>query len=192
MAFEIELKARVDDPAKTRNILSKRGKYCYTCEKDDAYWVFPGRETPRLRLRRENKTNAEGHSVSAALITCKIRETRGGIEINDEQELTISDAPAFEKILTQLGLQPIVRKEKRGEAWQFHVTNGQPSVLAELLEVKNLGWFIELEILSPVHDDQTISAHRKTLLDLLATLDIPQEKIEPRPYTEMLKHLSMK
>jgi adenylate cyclase class 2 len=191
MAFEIELKAWADNPEELKKRLSELGVYCYSYEKDDVYWTFPGAVADhvfisnqfKLRIRREIKTDLKGQRSSAALVTYKTREIRGGIEVNDERELEISDGNIFEDILKQLGLTPGVRKEKRGTAWKC---DQDGPILAELSEVKSLGHFIELEILSAVCDEADLEENRSRLLVLLEKLDIPPEKIETRPYTQML------
>jgi adenylate cyclase class IV len=56
----------------------------------------------------------------------------------------------------------------------------------ELSEVRELGWFLELEILAPDDHEAVIARYREELLSLLEKLEIPPEKIEKKPYTEML------
>jgi adenylate cyclase class 2 len=91
-----------------------------------------------------------------------------------------------EDLLGRLGLKPGIKKEKRGWAWTI-TAPGAPPILAELSMVKNLGWFLELEILAEARDRQTITQSRNRLLSLLEKLGIPPEQIEPRPYSQLLK-----
>ena len=197
MPIEIELKARVNKPEELKIRLSKLGSLHCTFEKDDVYWAFPDDAGVKLRVRHESKTNARGKTSKAVLVTCKTREIREGIEINEEKELSISDIGTFEDILKYLGLEPGIRKKKLGSAWKCHAGGESAPILAELSEVKGLGnglsnclgYFIELEIISGVRDEQNMAKNRKLLLDLLEKLDIPREMIEARPYTEMLKEL---
>jgi adenylate cyclase class 2 len=184
MSLEIELKVRVDYPEEVRARLTNLGTHCYSYEKDDTYWGLPNGNPFRLRVRRENKTDLRGQTRRLSLVTCKTREIRDGIEVNDERELTVSDGKVFEEILAQMGLIPAVKKEKRGMAWEYG--QEQPPILAELSDVKRLGWFLELEIQSDSRDEQSIQKNRLRLLALLEKLGISPEKIEPRPYTEML------
>jgi adenylate cyclase class 2 len=186
MSFEIELKAWADNPKDVKKKLSQMGTLCCTYEKDDVYWTFPDGGPFKLRIRREIKTDPKGKKISVTLVTCKTREIRGGIEINNEQELEISDGNIFADILKQLGLAPGIWKEKRGTAWKCDQEEGRPPITAELSEVTNLGHFIELEILSAACDETAIQENRRRLFALLEKLDIPPEKIETRPYTQML------
>jgi adenylate cyclase class 2 len=125
------------------------------------------------------------------LVTYTSKEVREGMEITDEREFTVSDGNTFEELLKRLGLEPGVRKHKQGWAW----TCG--NIYAELAEVsgeapgreqgsRNLGWFLELEILAADDAAGTVAAARKELLGLLGKLNVGTECIEERYYTEML------
>jgi len=63
---------------------------------------------------------------------------------------------------------------------------GASPILAELSMVKNLGWFLEIEILADNDCEQTVQESRERLFALLEKLEIPKEWIEDRPYTVML------
>jgi adenylate cyclase class 2 len=198
MAFEIEVKVRLDgvDPVKKR--LSALGNYCRSYDKSDSYW-FPvqpstcGMSFPPsgVRIRRENSLDANGTAHKSVLVTYKTKEISDGIEINDEREFTVSaeDAgPLFEEFLGRMGLYSDIRKEKKGWAWTISSqTSGQPPILAELSLVAGLGWFLELEILADDNCRQTVEENRKRLLALLEKLEIPAEWIEAKPYTVMLR-----
>ncbi|MDR2435076.1 MAG: CYTH domain-containing protein [Treponema sp.] len=192
MAVEIELKARLDDPEPVKQRLFSLGTYCRSYEKSDTYWAAGGNiPSSEVRVRREIDTETDGRVREKTLVTYKIKEIRDGIEINDEREFLVAGAgpdgaggDVFEGLLNRLGLRPFIRKEKKGRSW----TVGAPPVLAELSLVKDLGWFLELEILAEEKDERIIAESRKRLLSLLETLDIPPEWVESRPYTEMLKN----
>jgi adenylate cyclase class 2 len=195
MAVEIELKARLDDPEPVKRKLSSLGTYYRSYEKKDAYWTDESgcRLPSALRVRREIDTEADGSDRENTLVTYKTKEIRDGIEINDEREFAVAGigpdepgAEVFEDLLRRLGMRPFIRKEKRGWAW---TVGERPSILAELSMVKDLGWFLELEIMAKEGDERTVRESRNRLLSLLETLDIPPERIESRPYTEMLKSL---
>ena len=186
MPVEVELKARVDNPEEIKNKILKFGPQSYTFEKEDVYWAFPNDTSARLRVRRERKINTRGKIKTTTLVTCKIKQIHEGIEINDEKELSVSSGEVFEEILTYLGMEPGIRKKKTGTAWKCRLKNGFPAILAELSDVQHLGYFIELEILTDSRDEQTLAKNRKLLLDLLEKLDIPQNKLESRPYSELL------
>ena len=95
----------------------------------------------------------------------------------------MSDVEPFEALLNIFGLQVGLRKYKKGSAW----TNND--VTAELCEVQGLGWFLELEILVPSADEQTIREAQNRLLSFLKETGVDEGRIESRYYTEMLKVL---
>jgi adenylate cyclase class 2 len=211
---EIELKTRIGDPEGVKTRLSGLGTYECAYEKDDTYWVFhegvegyaeghieknSGTEPfslppPGLRIRRETNTPKEGGVSTFTRVTYKIRELRAGIEINDEREFEVSGGAVFEDLLRRLGLTPGIRKNKRGWAWRLTVpgfaAGPDTETRAELSDVRDLGWFLELEILTPEGDEKTIAHCRERLFFFLEKLEIPRKQIETRPYTEMLKNRS--
>jgi len=189
MAIETEIKAVVEDPERLASALSGVGNYCYSYHKADSYWTLPRGNPGRLRIRNEEKTFPDGQSSRSIIVTFKTREFYGEMEVNNEREFTVSDSSVFEEILTQLGLEPDIKKEKRGRAWKLEAANNAPSVLAELSLVTHLGHYIELEILNDTHDEQTLRQTHSRLLALLEQLGIPRQHIEVRPYTAMLREL---
>ena len=187
MAIETELKARVNDPEKVRAALSNEGDFCYSFLKKDTYWTFPKKTRGKVRIRNQEKIYPNGETCNSILVTYKTRELHGEIEVNNEQEFTISNSDAFENILSYLGLTRSIYKEKQGWAWNISDTDSNTLLLAELSQVKNLGWFIELELMSESRDEQLLEQNCSRLLRLLEKLEIPRESIESRPYTELVK-----
>ncbi|MDR3192922.1 MAG: class IV adenylate cyclase [Treponema sp.] len=209
MGLEIELKAWVEDPEALKKSLDTWGEHEKAYEKSDTYWLpagkpalGPGNEAPSgefpprgkippsgIRVRREQSAGRDGKSSERTLITYKIRELAGEVEVNEEREFEVKDESAFEDLLVLLNLEPRIRKKKKGWAWNC---GGSPPVLAELSHVENLGWFIELEIISGKADGEIVKGERERLLALLDKLGIPRDRIETRPYTLMLKERSVK
>ena len=189
MAVEIELKARLEEGGPVKERLNSAGIFLHTYEKDDHYWVL---DDTSVRISREkiiqDSTAENPRAKETILVTYKKKEIDDGIEINEENEFIISNAEIFEEFLTRIGMKPDINKEKRGGAWHISAA-GSPPILAELSMVKNLGCFLELEILAESRGEKTVAASRKRLFDLLETLGIPREKIEARPYSVMLKNL---
>jgi len=197
MAVEIELKARLDDFEPVRERLFTIGEYCRAYLKSDTYWLpasFNVGIPSGVRVRRESGVNADGSAFGSILVTYKTKEITDGIEINDECEFAVSDAPVFEELLGRLGLRATYRKEKKGWAWLVGASGAsgasvtEAPILAELSLVAGLGWFLEIEIQAPNNSRQAvIEESRRRLLALLEKLEIPADKIESRPYTLMLK-----
>jgi predicted adenylyl cyclase CyaB len=196
MAIEIELKARLDDYAPVKERLSLVGDYCRSYKKSDSYWrptrlaadgIAISVPATGVRVRRESGIDADGAAHEVVLVTYKIKEISRGIEVNHECEFTVSDPGLFEELLSCLGLQGSVRKEKEGWAWTIpSQIEGQSPILAEISLVTGLGWFLEIEIMAADDREQTIEESRGRLFALLEKLDIPKEWIETRPYTVML------
>jgi adenylate cyclase class 2 len=189
MMKEIEIKAHVDDPERVKNILSGIGRGEISFEKEDVYWrappgTFPGLPPSGIRIRKETEWR-NGEAVRRVLVTCKTGRIRDGIEINEELEFGVTDGESMGELLDLLGLKPAVRKHKRGRAWIWEEDAGEPPVLAELLELEGLGWFIELEILCG-EGEAAPGRCRTRLLSLLEKTGIGTDRIETRPYTVML------
>ncbi|MDR0496060.1 MAG: class IV adenylate cyclase [Treponema sp.] len=185
MAIEIELKAHVENYDELKLLLKEKAEYLYAFEKEDNYWK--GADLPKsgLRLRSEKRTHPDGTEESVALATYKFKEVREGIEVNDEREFSVDSAAQLENLLKLLALQPCNSKQKIG--WAFT----HKGITAELLEVKGLGWFLELEITginaADSNSNENFAEGKKRLLDFLDSLDIKREAIESRFYMEMLR-----
>jgi adenylate cyclase class 2 len=204
MAVEIELKAHISDSESLRSVFSALAGRAISFEKDDCYWIAPvpaGRaEFPKsgIRVRRETYTHPDGREETRVLVTYKTKEVRNGIEINDEREFLVSDGDVFGEFLNRLGLRLGTKKHKNGWAWVYkgittelcEVWGFNPSIVGSSAETgvreHTLGWFAELEILATDDQDETVSAARNRLLELLDKAGIPRDQIEERYYSEML------
>jgi adenylate cyclase class 2 len=185
---EIELKAHVDNHLACKNQLDKLAGVGIAFSKDDAYWFLKTvAALPKsgLRIRREKAGNGE-----RTLVTYKTKERREGIEINDEHEFEVSDGDCFEELLVRLGLEKRTYKHKQGWSWNY---SGITAELAEVsgaanpaIPAKNLDWFLELEILAEDGADETVTAARQRLLELLEKAGIGEDYIESRYYSELL------
>ena len=209
MVKEIELKAHVRDSEALKNALSGKAEYSCAFEKQDVYWfrqesfAFP---LVKLRIRREKRSFADGTEKALCLVTYKAKEVNDGVEMNDELEFAVDPAEAFEEFLKMAGQKPGAVKKKRG--WDFTKTvSSAPELVAaklagaelcaELVEVDNLGWFIELEICVNVDDagdksEETFKKVEETLLAFLDDLGIERQAIERRYYLEMLSSVDQR
>jgi len=188
MATEIELKARVYDSEALKILLYEKAEYVSAFKKEDTYWLLaPGLtalpDPRRLRVRREQRSHLDGKTVSATVVTYKLKELRDGMEVNEELEFAVTPGVEFEEFLKSMGFTPGMSKKKQG--WDFS-RNG---INAELVEVESLGWFIELEILAKNtgNPEEVIAEARERLFGFLDELGISRDDIESRYYTEMLK-----
>jgi adenylate cyclase class 2 len=192
-SVEIELKAKIVNPKVCKKSIESFAGKGTLFSKDDSYW-FAGRNSRKLKkfpssgLRlRQNKSG----KTLQSLVTWKYKERRNGLEINEEHEFELKSGDEFEQLLEMLSLEKRIIKHKNGWVWHY---NG---ISAELCEVsgfirtaKNLGWFLELEILSDKDSAKTAAAAKKKLLAFLEKAGIGKENIEDRYYAEMLAELA--
>ncbi|GHU44611.1 hypothetical protein FACS1894190_16140 [Spirochaetia bacterium] len=202
MAIEIELKAHVEKPDECAAALSGIAEFLFEFKKDDTYWKMKNTnaqntaQVPDVRIRKEYTKNKTGEK-RFVLVTYKTKNIVNGIEVNNEKEFALCDVEvdnaaagsavqSFEELLSRFGLAPSISKNKNGRAWNY---NG---ITAELSLVQDLGWFVELEIISDSNDGGTVARSKERLLHLLHKLNIGDDAIEPRYYTEMLISLDNK
>ncbi len=180
--YEIELKAHVDDRASVIAALNAFATFCGTAEKHDTYYALQrGEETVSARIRAESSAGGE-----RILLTYKRKERRtaaDGVatEVNDEQECTLSAREAVESLLTDSGFTVALTKTKRAMQWRHD------GALFELCAVPPLGDFLEIEMLSPTDDEETVRRIQERLQTLLDRAGVPAEKIESRYYRDMLR-----
>ena len=198
MSFEIELKAWVEDPSSLKATIDRLCVYNGEFSKDDAYWnppdsaAFPA---PSLRMRQEQWTDSSGNTSSKTLVTYKAKERRGSLEVNLEQEFEVSNSATFKGLLSLLKFNIGISKQKNGWSWKYGSNNPLESkdanamqdITVELSQVASLGWFLELEILSPDRDEDTVKDAQGRLLQLLGLLGIGASRIESRYYAELLQ-----
>lgn len=187
MAFEVELKAHIDNPQHLRTLISKLLGVMReeAFEKTDTYWS-DGKNSPIFRMREERCCGR-----NTLMLTRKIKEVlSNGIEINNELEIPLSSDYFSEMnvFFSSLGYVEAIKKKKVG--WSYYYSGSlntlQIPVHIELVEVLTLGWFLEIEILlqdenGPVEEAQNI------LFSLLDALSVSRLAIENRYYLDLLK-----
>ena len=178
MATEVELKAWVEEPEAVRARVAARFEPEAEYTKEDVYYRLGHRDgdeaAVEFRLRLE-----EGR----AIVTAKRKRVVNGVEINDEIEYTVSSEAEFERFAEYLGARVFARKRKVGERYRAG------SATIELSEVERLGHFIEIEWLVEGEDEGEIRRAEEGVRRLLSELEIPEDKIEPRYYIDLLASL---
>lgn len=174
MSIEVELKAHVVDVAALHARLDAIGTRKRSYTKHDRYYGQTERlAAARVRIRLDG---------NAAICTYKQKELSDGVEENRETEFTVSDADAFEYVLTQLGLRCVIEKHKTGASWIVD------DVLVEVSTLNAIGDFVELEVILPDGASRSEIAHaRERLFALLERLELSRDQVEPRAYTEMIR-----
>lgn len=200
---ELEIKARVDDRAalvQKLNVFARRSQHVI---RDDEYWGKSADDAHKIRIRRETFISPDGKVCGNDILVTYKRKSRikgaDGVEAeaNDEKECTVSDAAALEAFLTDTGYSVQLKKHKDVEDWLADVPldGNQPSTLTATLElcaVKDLGDFLELEILAPTNNEKTLTALHGELEKFLGKAGIPKDKIENRYYSEMLRDIALR
>ncbi len=179
MNKEIELKARVTDPENLKTGLEQRYGDAVNFYKDDIYFLYKNiggkAEGQAVRLRRTDGEN---------IVTAKRKTLSNGIEINDELEFSVGDGEAFLDFLTMTGASEWVSKKKSG--WRFTSGEGRLNAVIELCDVESLGWFIEIEVVLDTADADDLKAAELKIKSILAEMNISEDMIEPRYYSDML------
>jgi adenylate cyclase class 2 len=178
---EIELKAHVTDPVATGKKIALFARFISQTVKNDTYWqkvTAPDEKQVKVRIRDEN---------GILYVTYKQKELKGQIEVNDEQEFTISDRKPFEILLEDLGFAPYITKNKKTHSFSYCPEKGT-DMTSELSEVGELGWFVEIEILAESPDPAATEHAGELLRETLARCGIGAEAIEDRHYTDLLRN----
>lgn len=190
MAYEIELKAHVNEndlDRVTGSILGIPGvKVLGSTSKFDIYWSQTEEGDPVFRTRRE--MNADGPMVRFTAKPSKSKTERG-TEENQELEFCAPDSQ-WDRVLSfcsGLGLQVCRLKWKKGTGYMVNI-DGFP-IHAELLDVRFLGWFFEMEICPESLEGFDFDAADCALRKLLSMVGIPEEDVEIRGYNRILKSI---
>jgi adenylate cyclase class 2 len=176
--IEAEIKARVREPDRLRDLLRARGAE-QVCRYHDTYYDWPagtlrsdGRE---LRVR---VVDADGPQRS--LLTYKgpaVDEQTGS---KPETEIDVSDAAAVDEILLALGFVHAVSFEKHCANYSFRAAGRQ--IVATLVTVPELdGTFIEVETMATDEDAGAALADVRAILD---ELGITSADLTTELYTE--------
>ena len=116
-------------------------------------------------------------------------KTEKGTEENQELEFCAPDSQ-WDKVLSfcnGLGLQVCRLKWKKGTGYMVNVDGF--SIHAELLDVRFLGWFLEMEICPETLEGFDFNAADSALRKVLSIAGIPEEAVEIRGYNRILKEI---
>ncbi len=181
---EVELKAHVKDYASLKEKIDSLYGKGRDVSKSDLYFHLPGSVHQALRVRN-NRGVLE--------FTAKKMANDGKSEDNREYEVLVDikeeeNAYAFFECL---GYEKYFRKNKAG--WEWNVDD----IHVELLEVsgfrygeekavRELGYFLEMEILIPFKVDIDLFEKQNSLYDLLKRLGFTDNDVEMRSYRSMI------
>ena len=173
--IEVEAKVRSSDKHidSIRKLAGKIGKYRGKTKKIDDYYTLEDlREYPKksLRVRKSNGYYVVNFKQSLSY--------EKGVHAKKEVEFKVSDLKGFFELIDDFGFKKWLRKEKVTELYEinkyFHI---------ELNNVKNLGWFIEVEYLAKPGE---VKSARKKVVSVLKNLGVSDKDIIKDGYTKML------
>lgn len=180
MGIEAELKARVHDPERVRELLRQRSaeqRSVYS----DVYFDTPDRTLTRagqeLRVR---EVFTEGASMQV-LLTYKGAPVHTASGSKPETETTAGDADALLAVLRALGFDVLISLEKRCSNYRF--TSADRPLLATLVSVPELEeTFLEIE--SIVDTEPEIDLALETIRRVFSTLGIDRNAETTEAYTQ--------
>lgn len=187
MSYEVEIKAHVQDSQLVQLKQKLSGfpgsRVLGDVKKNDTY--FAVRETDHHLFRVRLQSIGDHCDV---LVTAKPLRTYEGTEINKELEFhsLASEVQTVKDFFISLGYTVCLQKEKEG--WACIVPVNGFDITAEVLEVKPIGTYLEMEITSiqSCEEESLISKAQKALLQLLKDCGISEKAIESRPYRQMI------
>lgn len=188
MSIETEIKAHVEE-SMVETVKSKLLSMSSCIDhgnisKFDIYWSTTDEGDPLFRTRRELNDGKV-----RVLFTAKPHKSKSerGTENNEEFEFEAAGSQwdGILEFANGIGYKVCRVKWKRG--WHCTIPNEGFEIHAELLEVKYLGWFIEMEICSKNASETDLAAEDKALRNLLMKVGLSQSAIEPTGYNKLLK-----
>jgi predicted adenylyl cyclase CyaB len=183
--IEVELKARLRDREAVLATVAGFARDAGEVDKFDSYW-----HGPDWRIERGKKGFRLRSEGGSTVVAFKTKRSEGGMEINREREIGVSDAEAFVEFCIRLGCEPFYSKRKRGRKFLVGAADGD-AITIEIVEVLGLGHFIEIEALLAEEDPAAIALAQGEIRGLLARAGVPAEDIEPRFYSELLVEAGM-
>ncbi|MFC4118443.1 class IV adenylate cyclase [Nonomuraea zeae] len=180
MPIEAELKAVVRDPARVRAALRERADEQLNVYRD-VYYDTPDRRHSRdgreIRLRVVDGTRS--------LLTYKDPVVDRDSGSKPEYETAVADPVAMDAVLRKLGLEEVIRYEKRCANYRLE-RSGLP-LLATLVAVPELaGTFLEVEA---VVEPAAVPAALRVVRQVLAELGIGGEDLTTELYTEAVRRV---
>ncbi len=173
--IEVEAKIKIEDVDSVREKIKNIAKFVRKEEKTDDYYSLENGKYPKKSLRVRDKGNTREVNFKEKI------SYKQGIWAKKEVEFEVSDINNFFDLLDNFGFKRWVRKEKKTELYK---TNDGVSI--ELNQVKNLGWFVEIEYLSKKKD---VDKARKRVKEIREHLGFGEKDSSKKGYTKELWNL---
>ncbi|ABH01995.1 class IV adenylate cyclase [Borreliella afzelii] len=168
--FEIESKAFIP-PKELKRIIklaNKKFKFIKEEIKTDIYYSNPKKI---IRIRKLNTLE------KIVTFKKKILDKNNAIEINKEVEFKIDNVNNFLILLKELKFKKLYKKIKKSLIYQTNNLN------VEINEVKNLGFFLEIEKI--INNQNDIDLAKKEINNIINQFGL-KENLETRSYFELL------
>ncbi len=149
---EIEVEVKFENTKE--EVMKKLKKFEYVGEKEihDTYYIDPLRNNlkPESDLRL-NETCRVRRTNKGCFITYKKQHFEGKLWVySDEYETKVESYETMEKILSMLGLEPLITVHNKRTIYK----NDEYEI--EIEEVENLGMFLEVERIKPSDKDEIL------------------------------------
>ncbi len=169
--IEVECKIKVKDVNEIRNKIKKIARFVKNENKKDEYFSLEYFRYPEksLRVRDKGKKREVNFKQRINYIN--------GIHAKKEVQFEISDIDGFYDLINDFGFKKWMSKEKKTEL--YRTKNG---VHIELNFVKNLGWFLEIEVLCSEKD---VENAREKIVKVREKLGLTMRDVEKKGYTKM-------
>lgn len=186
MSLETELKAHVSegmvDSIKTKLLSLPSCVDHGEISKFDVYWSDSEDGNPLFRTRKETCNGKTDVLFTAKPSKSKTKE---GTEHNVELEFE-AKGEDWERILQFVrGVGCKVCRVKWKKGWHCTIQKNGYEIHAELLNVRYLGWFLEMEICT--EDELDFDSANTALHQMLDFVGLDYSAIEPLGYNKMLR-----
>ena len=103
--------------------------------------------------------------------------------MNEELEFShpVKDKETMHRMALMIGCHVFIEKHKEGFEWMYG------DVHIELLNVRSLGWYLEMEIMSPTDDREANSERILALYTILEGVGLSSCDVVSRSYQQMLR-----
>jgi len=180
MAYEIEVKAWIDDPAALKQQLADLSTEVKDYTKQDVYFRAPVPATTSGRSATHPQEFRLRRQGGRTICTFKEKTIHERVEVSREVEFTVSDADAFEELVLRSGATVFARKKKTGSVYAL------PEANVEVSHVDGLGDFVEIEKIVESSEEAEHRRAQETVRRILSSLGVDEARIETRAYTTLL------
>lgn len=170
--IEVEAKVKIEAPEEYRGRIKKLATFVKKQKKVDDYYSLENLKKYPQKSLRIRKTG------DVYVVNFKKRVSYAkGVHAKKESEFEVSDIKNFIKLIEDFGFKKWLTKEKTSEIYKieknFHI---------EINQVKNLGWFLEIEYLA----ENNIDKARKKVIAVMKKLGFSEKETIKQGYTKML------